>query len=421
MILSLKTKTFVYTFFSSLIFLYSCNSEYIENSEVNLESDSSEFLPPVDTSTIYGFSPIQFIIDSNVVQPNQGLSHLLPKFGVSQGLVYRIATNFNDVFNFKKIKPGNQYFMIRLRDSIKTPNCFIYEISDIDYLLIELNDTINVRTFKRKIKTEIKTAGGTINTSLWNAFISNDLTPALVMEVAKLYAWTIDFFGVQKGDSFKVLYEAKYVSTKFIGIGEIKAFLFSHRGRDFYAFRYESDSLDQFGYFNEKGESMKKALLSAPLEYTRISSKFSNRRLHPITRKYRPHHGVDYAAPTGTDVVATGDAIVTFAGRSGGAGKMIKLKHSVGKIVTKYLHLSKYGKGIKKGAFVVQGQKIGEVGNTGMSTGPHLDYRVYINGKAVDPLGIDIPTLDPITKENMDAFLNVISPIKNRLDSISLN
>ena len=125
MILSLKTKIFIYTIFSSLIFLYSCNSENIENSELNLESDTSEILAPVDTSTIYGFSPNEFIIDSNVVQPNQGLSHLLPKFGVSQGLVYRIATNFNDVFNFKKIKPGNQYFMIRLRDSIKTPNCFI--------------------------------------------------------------------------------------------------------------------------------------------------------------------------------------------------------------------------------------------------------------------------------------------------------
>ena len=416
----MNTKLALLVFLFLVAFTIGCKENEQDVSVQKIESDQP-LQPPIDTTTIYGFSRNQFLIDSNKVNLNQGLSHLLPKYGVSQATVFHIASNFNDVYDFRKIKPGNKYFMIQQKDSAKTPYCFIYELNTVEYLLIDFKDSIQVRRFKREIKTKIKTAGGIINSSLWNAFIANQLTPALVMEVAKLYAWTIDFFGVQKGDSFKVVYEAKYVSNKFIGIGEIKAFLFKHRGRDFYAFRYENDSLDEFGYFNEKGESMKKALLSAPLEYTRISSKFSNRRLHPITRKYRPHHGVDYAAPTGTDVVATGDAVVTFAGRSGGAGKMIKLKHSVGKIVTKYLHLSKYGKGIKKGVFVHQGQKIGEVGNTGMSTGPHLDYRVYINGKAVDPLGIDIPTLDPITEDKMELFLKEISPIKNSLDSIALN
>ena len=165
---------------------------------------------------------------------------------------------------------------------------------------------------------------------------------------------------------------------------------------------------------------MKKALLSAPLEYVRISSKFSNSRLHPILKRYRPHHGVDYAAPKGTDVVATGDGVITHARYSSGAGNYIKMDHTSGDIETKYLHLSKFAKGIKKGVFVKQGQKIGEVGSTGLSTGPHLDYRIYINGDPVDPLGIDIPTSDPITKDSLDTFLLQINPVKMKLDSISL-
>ena len=399
-----------------VFFVQSCKEKSPSN---DIDEAEIELKVKLDTNTIHGFSIHKYFIDSNVVEPNQGLSHLLPKYGVSQKAVFEIASNFNETFDFRRIKPNKKYYVIQKRDSLRTPVCFIYELNAIEYVTINFMDSINVKRYKREITTVIKKAGGIIESSLWNAFIKKELSPALVMEVAKLYAWTIDFFGIQKGDSFKVIYEAKYVNNQFIGIGEIKAFLFSHRGNNYYSFRYEKDSLDEFGYFDEKGESMKKALLSAPLEYKRISSKFSNRRLHPITRKYRPHHGVDYAAPTGTDVVATGDGTVTFAATSGGAGKMVKIKHSVGNILTKYLHLSRYGKGIKKGTFVKQGQKIGEVGNTGMSTGPHLDYRIYINGKAVDPLGIDIPTLDPITTQNMDDFLEVINPIKDNLDAIS--
>ena len=165
---------------------------------------------------------------------------------------------------------------------------------------------------------------------------------------------------------------------------------------------------------------MKRALLSAPLEYVRISSKFSNRRLHPIKKIYRPHHGVDYAAPSGTDVVSTGDGKVIFAGRSGGAGNMIKIKHSFGNVVTKYLHLLRFEKGIKVGKYVEQGQKIGEVGSTGLSTGPHLDYRVYINGKAKNPLKLNVPSKDPISENLKSKYSLDIADIKATLDSISL-
>ena len=163
---------------------------------------------------------------------------------------------------------------------------------------------------------------------------------------------------------------------------------------------------------------MQRALLSAPLKYVRISSKFSHSRLHPIKKIYRPHYGVDYAAPSGTDVVATGDGKVIFAGRSGGAGNMVKIKHNFGNIETKYLHLLKFGKGVKVGNYVKQGQKIGEVGSTGLSTGPHLDYRVYINGKPQNPLKLNMPSKDPITQKFKSKYLLDITKIKESLDSI---
>jgi len=172
------------------------------------------------------------------------------------------------------------------------------------------------------------------------------------------------------------------------------------------------------GYYTEVGESMKRALLSAPLEYSRISSKFSNSRFHPVHKYYRPHHGVDYAAPIGTEVVATGNGKVIYAGWAGDAGRLVKIKHTTGDMVTKYMHLSKFGPGIKKGVTVFQGQKIGEVGSTGASTGPHLDYRIFIHGKAVDPLNIDIPSSDPLTDSALAEYLEYIKPIKAELDAI---
>ncbi len=409
----------VFIFSIAFLIFYSCEN----SSEKQITNDNQEKVDeviPLDTTKIHGYLVRDHWIDTATVAPNQGLSHILPKYGISQVKVYEIANEFDTVFDFRNIKAGRSYYIICKNDSLRTPLCFIYDKSAVEYIQVHLNPEIKVAAFKREIETRIDSAGGTIQSSLWNAFVDRGLSGGLVMEVAKMYAWTIDFFGIQKGDYFKIIYESEYVNDEFIGTGEIKAILFNHRGHDFYCFKYLKDSIGDFAYYNEKGESMKKALLSAPLEYVRISSKFSNRRLHPIKKIYRPHHGVDYAAPTGTDVVATGDGVITYAGYSGGAGNYIKMNHTSGDIETKYLHLSKFAKGIKKGVFVKQGQKIGEVGSTGLSTGPHLDYRIYINGKAVDPLGLDIPTSDPISKDNMEDFLKQIEPVKSSLDSISI-
>ena len=366
---------------------------------------------------MYGLDVEEFFVDSGVVQPNQGLTHILPNYGISQTTIFKIADEFDSIFDVRKIKPNHPYYVFCSKDSNKRTKRFIYEKNAIEYVVFDFEDTLNVFVGKKDVEIIAESAGGVITSSLWNAFIDNDLSPALVMEFSKLFAWSIDFFGIQKGDYFKVMYETKYVEGENIGVGNVNAVLFNHMGKDHYVFYYEADTAD-LGYYTEKGESMKRALLSAPLEYSRISSKFSHKRFHPVHKYYRPHHGVDYAAPTGTEVVATGTGKVIYAGWAGDAGRLVKIKHTTGDMVTKYMHLSKFGPGIKKGASVMQGQKIGEVGSTGASTGPHLDYRIFIHGKAVDPLKIDIPSSDPLEDSALVEYLEYIAPIRLELDGI---
>lgn len=401
--------------------LFAACTDNSENSDPTNteETDSTLEIAEVKEPTIqYNFVLDSFIVDKGTVQPDQGLTHILPKYGISLADIYYIAEKFDSIFDVKKIKSNHSFTILsHFEDTLKVADHFIYEINKIDYLVYTFGDSLFAKIESKDVRIDTLVAGGIIKSSLWNAFIEQGVSPALVSKVTDLYAWSIDFFDVKPGDYYKVIYDAKYVEGEFVGVGEVHAVLFNHRNKDYYFFQYENDS-NAVNYYTEKGEQMQKALLSAPLEFKRVSSKFSNRRFHPVLKIYRPHHGVDYAAATGTEVVATGSGTVIHARRSGGAGHMVKIQHDVGDILTKYLHLSKYGPGIKKGVHVSQGQKIGEVGSTGTSTGPHLDYRIYINGKAVDPLGIDIPTVDPLKDSTLIKFNNYMTPVKARLDQI---
>ena len=404
-------------FLLSLFILIGCSESEKETEKPKAEV--VEITPEVirDTVFMYGLDVEEFFVDSGLVQPNQGLTHILPNYGISQTTIFKIANDFDSIFDVRKIKPNHPYYVFSSKDSNKRTKRFIYEKNAIEYVVFNFEDSLNVFVGRKDVEIRAESAGGVITSSLWNAFIDNDLSPALVMEFSKLFAWSIDFFGIQKGDYFKVMYETKYVEGENIGVGNVNAVLFNHMGKDHYVFYYEADTAD-LGYYTENGESMKRALLSAPLEYSRISSKFSHKRFHPVHKYYRPHHGVDYAAPTGTEVVATGTGKVIYAGWAGDAGRLVKIKHTTGDMVTKYMHLSKFGPGIKKGASVMQGQKIGEVGSTGASTGPHLDYRIFIHGKAVDPLKIDIPSSDPLEDSALVEYLEYIAPIRLELDGI---
>lgn len=400
-------------FFLSTLLLSACMENNIQ------EECEDEAYVQQETRDYYGFPSSTYSVDSGFVKRDEGLIHILPAFGIDYVSIVTAAENFKNVFDVRSIKPGKPYFIITPIDTLKQEKHFVYVKDPIEYVVFSFTDSVDVRLHKKPVTLKEKESSGFITSSLWSSFIDQGLNPALFAEVVRLYQWTIDFFDVKDGDSFRVIYDEKFVEDESVGIGNIKAILFNHKEHDYYAFRYDIEDKD-FVYYTEKGESLKRLLLSAPLEYRRISSRFSNRRFHPVLKYYRPHHGVDYAAPRGTPVVSTGSGTVTFAGRSGGAGNMVKIRHHAGDIETRYLHLNRFAPGIRKGAKVSQGQKIGEVGSTGLSTGPHLDYRVYIRGKAVNPLGIDIPTADPLSGDSLQVYLETIATIKDQIDKMTL-
>ena len=404
-------------FFFTLCFIFSLSNCKNNDQTLDFKELSKKVIDYPQFKKIHGFSVKEFIIDSNTVKNGQSFSQILQEHEVSYEKIHKLGTDFRSIYDIRNIFPGDKYYTVFRRDSNVLSN-LVYQHSLTEIIVISFLDSLRIKKIKKTVERRILKVGGKISTSLWQSLIDKKLSPALVSKIASLYSWTIDFFDIQPNDSYKIIYESRYVDNKFLATGDIKAILFNHKGKDFYAFKYLPVSKKVENYFNETGESMQRALLSAPLEYKRISSKFSHRRLHPIKKIYRPHYGVDYAAPRGTDVVSTGDGKVIFAARSRGAGNMIKIKHAFGNVVTKYLHLLKFEKGIKVGSYVEQGEKIGEVGSTGLSTGPHLDYRVYINGKPQNPLKLNVPSKDPIQEDLKAQYSLDIAEIKSSLDRI---
>jgi murein DD-endopeptidase MepM/ murein hydrolase activator NlpD len=256
----------------------------------------------------------------------------------------------------------------------------------------------------------------TISSSLWNDMIAADASPLLIVTLSDIYAWTIDFFGLQKGDRFKVLYQEKLCDGEVIAVDTVRYAVFSHGTDEFPAILYDQKDGGNI-YWNEKGESMRKAFLKAPLKFSRISSGFSYARKHPVTKKVRPHTGVDYAAPTGTPVMTIGDGVVTSVKYEGAGGNTVRIKHN-SVYSTAYLHLSKYAKGLKVGQRVRQGDVIGYVGSTGRSTGPHLDFRVWKNGTPINPLKMDSPPAEPLKDDHKKAFEGISEKYKAQIDTI---
>lgn len=386
-----------------------------ENEEENLTANDTIVKDTVQL--IYGLNPEIYNIESESVKSGENLSDILNRNGISAQDIHNISYKSSDIFDVKKFRAGNPYMLFKQKDSSNTLDYFVYEINAIDYVVYDFRDTGVVFTGKKEVDTVKKTSSGVITSSLWNSMKSDSVNPLLILDLSDIYAWVIDFYGIQQGDAYKVIYDELYVDGKSIGIGKIYAAWFNHIDKAFYAFQYEKDSIKD--YYDEAGQSLRREFLKAPLKFRRISSGFSNARLHPILRVYRPHHGVDYAAAVGTPVRTIGDGTVTQKGYRGAAGHMVTIRHN-SVYTTKYLHLSKYGDGIKPGARVKQGQVIGYVGSTGRSTGPHLDFRVYKNGQAINPLRMESPPAEPLPKEYMEEYKEFINSWKKELDKVKI-
>ncbi len=395
---------------------FSCNN-FIQNRKITGQSDTLSHQTDIPVSKIiYGINIDSLRVVKGIVKKNEFLADILLKFGVDYATIDYLAKHTRDTFDLRKIRTGNNYTVITTNDSAKRPLYFVYELSPSRYVVCHLNDTICAMRGKKVIVTKIGSSTGTIESSLWNAFVDKGNDPNLANKLSEIYAWTIDFFDLQKGDHYKILYSKLFVDGKYVGFGKINVALFHHRNHDYYAFYFEQKGRGD--YFDEKGNSLERTFLKAPLRFRRISSRFSNSRYHPILKIRRPHHGVDYAAAEGTPVHSIGDGIIIKMGfQKWGAGRYIKIKHN-GTYTTQYAHLKAYVKGMKMGLHIKQGQLIGYVGHTGLATGPHLDFRFFKNGKAIDPLKVKSSPARPITKKNLQAFDALVKQYRTALDTI---
>lgn len=364
----------------------------------------------------YGIPSDNFVIEEGVVEKNQNLSLILAKYKVSPAKIHEIAQRCKDVFDVRSIKRGQSYTLFLAQDSLRTPEFFIYEKNALEYVVIDFKEASEVYIGQKDVVKKEQTAKVGITSSLWNAMVEAGTDPTLAITLSEIYAWSIDFYGIAKGDSIRVLYEQSFVEDKPLQDFKVKAAIFTNAGKDFYAIPFEQS--ERIAYFDEEGNSLQKAFLKAPLKYSRISSGFSNNRYHPVLKRYRAHHGVDYAAPTGTPVHSIGDGVVVKkAYQANGGGNYVTIKHN-SVYTTTYMHLSKFAKGIQPGKRVKQNDVIGYVGSTGLATGPHLDFRVYKNGSPINPLKMSSPPKEPISQENMPHFTQTRDSLINILKQI---
>ncbi|MFY9116528.1 MAG: peptidoglycan DD-metalloendopeptidase family protein [Bacteroidales bacterium] len=348
-----------------------------------------------------------------VVKKNENFSTLLLARGVPQQSIHYASQTCREVFDMRKMKAGNAYTLLYKQEE-EVPSYMVYQENFRTYVCFSLKDSLWTRRAEIPLEIEEKYLEVTIEHSLWQDMVDAGLNPLVANGLSEVFAWTTDFFGLQKGDVFKACYQAYILQGKEVDAGPVLAASFTRGGEEKQAFRYVCDSAA--GYWDQNGVNLQRAFLKAPLKYSRVSSGFSYARRHPITRVVRPHTGVDYAAPAGTPVMSIGEGRVIERTYTKGGGNTVKIKHN-SVYTTAYLHLSRFAKGLVVGKRIAQGEVIGYVGSTGVSTGPHLDFRVWKNGKPINPLTMESPPADPIADAHMEDFLATIAPYRRLLRS----
>jgi murein DD-endopeptidase MepM/ murein hydrolase activator NlpD len=377
----------------------------------------------VDTSaekkvvnSLYGIDADSFIVESGTIGRNQNMGEVLMDYNLPERSMAQLILYCGSVFDMRKIHAGNPFTVFLSKDSLSQLKYLVYEHTPIDYVVFDFTDSVTVTLKQKEITTIQKRAEGIISTSLWDAITENSINPNVALQLSDIYAWTVDFFGLQKGDHFSVIYDELFVDTVSVGLGQIYGASFNFGGKDIMAIPFMQDSIVSF--FDQDGNSLKRAFLKAPLKFSRISSRFSGSRMHPVLKIRRPHYGVDYAAATGTPVHTIGDGrVIQVSYQEGGGGRYVKIKHN-SVYTTTYMHLSAYAKGLRAGQFVRQGDLIGYVGSSGLASGPHLDFRVFKNGSPIDPLKMESPPVSPVKTENLQAFHAVRMDITNILHGI---
>jgi len=360
--------------------------------------------PPPEAPVVhlddYGIDRAAYRVEEQAIRRNQTFSDILSPYRISPPVISRLAEKARPVFDLRRLRAGNALHIYRDHTG-QTAQLVIYEATPETYVVFDLRDSLQVYEKRHPITVRKKTVTGVITSSPYQALEEQETNPSLAIALSNVFAWQIDFYRIQRGDRFTMVYEEREVRGQSIGTGKILAARFQHTGKDYYAFFY--DESEGEGYYDEQGNLLRNAFLKAPLEYSRISSRYTKRRFHPVLKRYRAHLGTDYAAPTGTPIRATADGVVNAAAYTKGNGRYVKIKHDK-TYTTGYLHMSRFANGIRAGVRVRQGDVIGYVGSTGLATGPHLCYRFWKNGTQVDPLKLDLPSAQPIAPHQREQF-----------------
>lgn len=406
----------VFLLITCIVYACSGSSNHNENKGTN------DSIQPVYQ---FGLPVDSFRIDTLQVDDGETLGGIFSRLGATRQQQSFLLSIPRSEFDYRCIRSGHTYYAFYAPDTLGLEHLYhwVYMENVRSAIILHMQDSCYVEHQEKEIETRTRTAEAVIESSLWNAMTGNDLPVSLALELSEIYAWTIDFFGLQQGDSIRVYYDEQYIDGERVGIGRIHAAQFYHarKWQEAYYFDSTDSTMTQVaydgrctGYFDNEGNSLRKAFLKAPLNYKRISSHFTYARKHPIYKTVRPHTGVDYAAPAGTPVVSIGDGVVIEKGYKGGGGNTVKIRHN-STYTTAYLHLSKYGKDIAVGKHVSQGQVIGYVGSTGSSTGPHLDFRIWKGGSPIDPLKMVSPPVEPIPTVLRSDFDSVVVALREKL------
>lgn len=393
--------------------LWSCKDD---DKKVETEDLQTVIVP--EPKKEFGFVLEDFIVKKDTIRKGDSFGEILERNHIGYPRIFNIAEKVKDSFDIRKLQLGKPYTLLCTNDSLQTPQCFIYQPNSIDYVVIKFTDSIETYRGKKPISLVEREASGIVMNNLSETMESQGLPYQLINDMSDIYAWTIDFFRLQKGDRFKIVYKQRFIEDSiYSGIESIDAAYFQHKDESFYAFNFMVDSTKNIAdYFDENTKSLRRTFLKAPVQFSRISSRYNlNRRIAYYGYKLRPHKGTDFAAPIGTPILATANGTVTESTRRGGNGKYVKIKHN-GTYSTQYLHMQKQK--VKKGQFVKQGDVIGWVGMTGNTGGPHVCYRFWKNGKQVDPFREKLPAAESIPDSLKAQYTEFIKPLKSQLDQI---
>ncbi|WP_394352499.1 M23 family metallopeptidase [Flavobacterium silvaticum] len=367
----------------------------------------------------FGFKLNDFNVVRDTIVSGDTFGSILGKQGFNPSQIHEIVEKVRDTFDVRKIRIGKAYTLLQSKSADHKLQAFVYQPDRLSYYVVDLRDSVTAYKKVKPVKIRRRTIAASLDGSLTEELEKQHVDTGLATQISQVYAWSIDFFKLQKGDRFAITFTERYINDSvYDGVEDFEAAFFEYKGKLVYAFPFKQDTTsNRVDYYDEEGKVLKNFFLKAPLKFSRISSRFSRNRFHPVQQIWKAHKGTDYAAATGTPIMTTAAGVVEQTGYTAGNGNFVKVKHN-GTYSTQYLHMSKIL--VRRGQRVSQGQVIGKVGSTGLATGPHVCYRFWKNGVQVDPLRLKLPNSVPMNDKYKPRFLSEIAPLKKTLDSVAI-